>query len=74
MDIQILSCDSNSNAKFKYKDHVITTNLHKMFKWHSETIDKNIDRQLKNDIDDQMLLIKRVIDKGARKWKEKQQY
>ncbi len=71
MDIQILSCDSDGNAKFKYENHVITSNLRKMFKWHSETIDKTVDKQLKNDVDDQMLLIKRVIDKGARKWKEK---
>lgn len=71
MDIQILSCDSDGNAKFVYKNHVITSNIRKMFKWQSETIDKTVDKQLKNDVDDQMLLIKRVIDKGARKWKEK---
>ena len=63
--LKLVKCDSKGILTLKYGEHTLTTNVSRIFKWRSETIDKSSD--LKTDIDDQIYKLKNLISQGTRR-------
>lgn len=63
--LKLIKCDSKGILTLKYGEHILTTNVSKIFKWRSETIDKS--SELKTDIEDQLYKLKNLISQGSRR-------
>lgn len=66
-ELKLLSCDSKGILELEYGEHTLTTNVARIFKWRSATIDKS--SPLKVDIEDQLYKLKCLIEKGTRRGK-----
>lgn len=65
--LNILSCNSDGEMKFKYGEHIIHSNSKKMFKWTSETLTRE-DKSIVKDVELQILGFKRIMEKGAKRF------
>lgn len=69
--LNLVACNSDGVMKFTYGDHIIFTNVKKMFKWNSETLTRE-DRTIVKDIEHQIMGYERIIKKGVkRSWTKK---
>lgn len=66
--LKLLSCNTNGDIKFQFNEHEINTNIKKIFKWKSGTLDKST-TPLKKEIDDQIYNYLNLINRGVRRGK-----
>lgn len=45
--LELISCNSDGVIKFKINNHIITSNINRIFKWESPTVDKTDDELCK---------------------------
>ena len=67
LELKMMSCNHLGEIKFKYGEHTLYSNAKKIFKWKSETLDKN-NKKLKEEIDSQILNYHRLMNKGAKRF------